>query len=271
MNRTVLVTGASGSMGSAATRSLAAAGDRVIMACRNPLKAESVRREILADVPGAGLDILELDISSPASVRRAAASLDGERIDALFNNAGTISRAFGLTPDGFENTLATNYLGPYLLTNLLIENMAPGSAVVNMVSLTCRFGRVEKDIFERGEKDFRRLRTYADSKLALLLFSVSLAERYPEIHVNVADPGIVNSNMITMGKWFDPLADIFFRPFCKKPQDGVRPALDALHYNGSGQYFAGRKHSPVAAGFVSHPLRDWLWDETGRRLEIPGR
>ena len=265
------MTGASGSMGSAATRSLAAAGDRVIMACRNPLKAASVRDSIIADVPGAVLDILELDLSSLDSVRAAASALAGERIDAIFNNAGVISRGFSLTPDGFENTLATNYLGPYLLTRLLVGKMPPGSNVVNMVSLTCRFGRVEKDIFERGEKDFRRLRTYSDSKLALLLFSISLAERYPEINVNVADPGIVNSNMITMGKWFDPLADIFFRPFCRKPQDGVRPALAALQYNGSGQYFAGEKHSPVDAGFALHPLQDWLWDETGRRLEIPGR
>ena len=266
MNRTVVITGASGSIGSETVRSMVSCGERVIMACRNLKKGESVRRSVLAEFPLADIGLMHLDLSSLSSVRGFVSALDGMRVDALFNNAGVISRGFRLSPDGIENTLATNYLGPYVLTRLLVPNMPEGSNVVNMVSLTCRFGNVDRDFFHKGEKDFRRLKTYSDTKLALLLFSVELSRRVPGIHVNVSDPGVVDSNMISMGKWFDPLADVLFRPFCNSPAKGAAPAVRALSTEADLNYFVGDGNRPVPSRYRSHPLASWLWDETARYL-----
>lgn len=268
MNRTVVVTGASGSMGSEAVRSLAAAGDNVVMACRNIAKADKVRDEILNEVHRASIDIIRLDLSSLQSVRAFAESIAGLKVDALFNNAGVINRDFRLTDEGFENTLATNYLGPCYLTKLLLPQMTEGSRIVNMVSLTCRYGNVDDTFFQRGEDRFSQLGTYSDTKLALLLFSISLAERTPGIHVNVADPGIVNSNMISMGRWFDPLANIFFRPFCKSPKKGVTPALRALDSDSDLQYFVGGRHSDIDDAYKANPYVAWLWEETEKLLPL---
>lgn len=269
MSRTVVVTGASGSMGAAAVRSLASDGWRVIMACRNMAKGEAVRQSILTDVPGADIALMKLDLSSLASVREFCAALEEERIDALFNNAGIISRGYSLTADGFENTLQTNYIGPYILTRAIAGKMSPGGVIVNMVSLTTRYGKVGRDIFERSEKQFSQLGTYSDTKLALLLFSIALARRYPALKVSVADPGIVNSNMISMGRWFDPLADVLFRPFCRKPEKGVAPALKAISQateraSQCVELFSANGHRPLAKRYLNHPDIDWLWDETAR-------
>lgn len=263
-----MITGASGSMGAAAVRSVASRGGRVIMACRNLSKAGSVRESVIRDIPGAVIDIAELDLSSLASVRKFAEGLSGERVDALFNNAGVINRDYRLTPDGMENTLATNYAGPFLLTGLLLPRMEDGSRVVDMVSLTCRYGNVDRTFFDRGEDRFSQLGTYSDTKLALLLSGIAFARRYGGIRFNFADPGIVNSNMISMGRWFDPLADVFFRPLCKRPEKGVSPALKALDSEACLHYFAGRFCHPVSDRYVSHPFIDWLFGETARRVGL---
>ena len=85
---------------------------------------------------------------------------------------------------------------------------------------------MDRDFFEKGEKDFHQLRTYADTKLALIYFSIAMAQKSGR-RVNMADPGIVDTEMIRLGRWFDPLTDIFFRPFCNSPARGARPAVNA--------------------------------------------
>lgn len=268
MRDRIIVTGASGAMGAAATRYLAGKGYHVVMACRNPEKAETVRRGIMSDIPDAEIGIMQLDLSSLESVRDFVKGLEGERISALLNNAGVISRGYSLTGDGLENTFAVNYFGTVLLTRLLLPLLIPEAHVVNTVSLTCRFVKVSDKSLMPEEKEFSRLGTYAKSKLALLHFSQELARRNPLLKVNVADPGIVNSNMISMGKWFDPLADALFRPFCKSPEKGVRPALSALFSELSGKYFVGQRVIDIPGRFVDQELEKRLWDETSRIIGL---
>ena len=268
MSRNIIVTGASGSMGAEAVRALALAGNHVLMACRNIDKADAVRKSILSEIPEASIDLEKLDLSSIDSVKSFCSSIEGMKIDALFNNAGIINREYRLTSDGFENTLATNYLGPYCLTRMLLPLMPDGARIVNMVSLTCRFGKVDRDFFNKGKESFRQLGTYSDTKLALLLFSIALSRKERRIHVNVSDPGIVNSNMLSMGRWFDRLADIFFRPLCSSPEKGVSPALKALSSDCDLNYFVGKTHFPVKERYLSHPMADWLWNETEKLLHL---
>ena len=253
-------------MGAAAVRELAAQGHSVILACRNLEKAARVRDEILAPHPGAELEIRHLDLSSLDSVRAFVAGLEGARISALFNNAGVISRRYELTADGLEHTFAVNYFGPVLLTRLLLPQLEPRAHVVNMVSLTCRFARVTVDSLQPAPADFSQLGTYASAKLALLHFSLELARRRSDLLLNLADPGIVNSNMIAMGRWFDPLADVLFRPFCKSPEQGVQPALAALSADTRLQYYVGKRTLALPGRYDDPMLELRLWEETDRIL-----
>jgi NAD(P)-dependent dehydrogenase (short-subunit alcohol dehydrogenase family) len=131
-----------------------------------------------------------------------------------------------------------------------------------MVSLTCRFVRITPDSLRPERKGFSQLGTYARSKRAFLSFSQELARRHPDLLVNVADPGIVASNMIDLGHWYDPLADALFKPFCKSPAAGVRPALSALSTDLTGHYFVGRSHRPIPHRYHTPALDLALWEAT---------
>ena len=267
MNGRVIVTGATGSMGSAAAEALARQGIPVLMACRNLEKAAAVRTDILSRVPGADLDIRQLDLASMASVQAFAEGVEPGSACALFNNAGVISKGFRLTEDGFENTFAVNYIGPWLLTQLLLPKLPQDARIVNMVSLTCGFVSMDEASLQPAEKNFSQLGTYARAKRALLSFSMELARRYPSLHVNLADPGIVASDMIDLGHWYDPLADLLFKPLCKSPQAGVRPALRALTEGEKCRYYVGKKCRDIPARYINPSLDERLWAETRRLVE----
>ena len=269
MKNSIVITGASGSMGSEAVRAMAEKGWPVIMACRNLEKGEAVRQTILRELPQAELRLQKLDIGSFESVRQFAGSLGEMRLAGLFNCAGVISRSFGISPDGYENTMAVNCVGPMLLTGLLLPQIEDGGHIVNMVSLTSKLAHIDENLFfPCGETHFKRLKVYSRSKLALVLYTLELAEKCPGLHVNMADPGIVDSNMISMGKWFDPLADLLFRPFCKSPASGVAPAVRALEAEVTGKYFVGGRIADLPPRIAQHPLRDLVWEES--RILSPG-
>jgi NAD(P)-dependent dehydrogenase (short-subunit alcohol dehydrogenase family) len=234
------------------------------MACRNPRKAEEVRSRILSELPDADISIGQLDLTSLESVQSFVEGLGPEPLESLFNNAGTISRSYSLTGDGLENTFSVNYFAPVLLTRLLLPRMIPDAMVVNMVSLTCRYVTVDEDSIRPAPEEFSQLGTYARSKLALLRFSLELARRHPEIRVNLADPGVVNSSMIDLGHWFDPLADVLFRPLCKSPERGVQPALAALRSSERSRYFVGRRCIGIPRRYDDPDTDLRLWTATDR-------
>ena len=266
MNGRIIVTGATGGIGSAVTAALAARGCSVVMACRNAAKAEALRAQLMADHPQARLEVRLLDLGSLASVRAFAEGLGEEPVAALLNNAGTISRHYGLTPDGLERTSCVNYIAPFLLTRMLLPRMAPDAHVVNMVSLSCRYVKVTEALLNPAEKDFSQLGTYARSKLALLHFSQELARRYPDLHVNLADPGVVDSGIISLGRWFDPLTDVIFRPLIKSPEKGAVPPLRALFSPERNRYFVGKGSRPIPERYRDPALEQRLWVATERLL-----
>ena len=267
MEGRIIVTGASGSMGAAAVEALVAGGHPVVMACRNLAKASDVRDGVFSRHPSAEIDIRQLDLSSMESVRRFAASVKSGSVAALFNNAGVMDRRFRLTRDGLENTMSVNYFGPWLLTNLLLDKLPADARIVNMVSLTCRFAHIDVHSIFPTEKGYGQLRNYSRSKRALLSFSQELARRHPLLRVNVADPGIVASNMIDLGRWFDPLADALFKPFCKKPAQGVAPALAAIRSDVGMQCFKGSGSGAIAGRFIDPALDSGLWEATAKFFE----
>lgn len=258
----IIVTGATGSMGRAAVRALAAKGGSVIAACRSRERGEKMAAEISAEFPCASIELAQVDLSSIASVQNFADSMEGRCIKGLFNNAGTLLRDYTLSQDGLEMCTAVNYIAPFILCGRIGAMMPPGGNIVNMVSLTCRYVSIDNGFFTDGPEKYSQLGTYAKTKLALMLATMEYARRHPELHVNVSDPGVVNSNMISMGRWFDPLADIFFRPFISSPEKGVAPALRALGTDVTGKLFIGRKIKDIPQKCLRSADAGRLWHET---------
>lgn len=268
MKNWIIITGATGSMGRVAVKSLAQDGYPIIMACRNLKRGEDVLGDILKTCPDAILELHKLDLMSQASVREFVNNLGDKKIEGLFNNAGVISRGYYVTEDGFEQTMAVNYLNPALLTRLLVPLFVNKARIVNMVSLTTKFAKLDLDWREWPGDDFSRLKIYSSSKLAFLYFSIAFAKRHPELIVNVSDPGVVDSNMITMGRWFDPLADILFRPFISSPEKGVKPALAAMCASDSLHYYVGKKSDDIPSHYISSPLVDSMWNQATEILGL---
>ena len=278
----IIVTGATGSIGLAAVKSLLSKDLPVIMACRNIRKADSQRDSLIKEFPHSEIDVLELDLNSLASIRTFVEEIknQGFKVDKLLNNAGIICRDFTVNDDGFETTLAVNYLGPLYLSKLMIPLMDDGFNIVNTVSVTRGVSKLDEHFFDLDKKRFSQLGTYGKAKYALFLSSLTLSEKIKNGSVNLTDPGVVDSNMISMHRWFDPLADVLFRPFCKSPEKGAIPAVNALLYKSTdnGQQstdllqrnvklFSGNKSKIVPQKYYDEAIRDWLWKEAQLKLK----
>lgn len=267
-----VITGADGGMGTEITRAVAMAGYRVVMACCNMDKAHRRRSQLIAETGSRQIECEYLDLASLSSVAEFADRLlqRQEKISLLMNNAGTMETARRMTVDGLERTVSVNYVGPYLLTRKLLPLMDRGSRIVNMVSCTYAIGRLDfPDFFTKGRKGaFWRIPVYSNTKLALTLFTLKLAEELRErkITVNAADPGIVSTDIITMHMWFDPLTDIFFRPFIRTPRQGadtaIRLLLDKEWAETSGRLFVSGHPKTLSARYTPHIQQDELWERT---------
>lgn len=267
-----VITGADGGMGMEITRAVAIAGYKVIMACRDPEIAEEKRQLIMRETGNIALEIVPVNLASLSSTASFANELlqRGEVITLLMNNAGTMETRRCITEDGLERTVSVNYVAPYLLTRKLLPLMGEGSRIVNMVSCTYAIGKLDfPDFFLRGKKGaFWRIPIYSNTKLALTLFTIALSKKVKEkgIIVNAADPGIVSTKIITMHMWFDPLTDIFFRPFIRTPRQGAATAISLLLDEDAGKRTGTLNVSchpkQLSEKFFHHVQMKELWDKT---------
>lgn len=267
----IIVTGASGSLGAEIVKDLLRKDFSVIMVCRNLQKGEAVRAEILKEFCGKekSVSLEELDLALFASIYKFVENISNKNIKlaGLMNNAGTLNRTFTLTSEGFENTIGVNYFGIFLLTKLLIPMLEDGAGIANVVSMTTNPKRIEKDMFDFSPEKFRQLRSYGQSKTALMLFTASLAEKYEgKFHVNAADPGVVDTGIIRLNRLFDPLADVLFRPLIKSPRKGAIPLVNAQLSTQTGKLFLGNRHKNIPKEYAQHPLKNWLWEVTERKI-----
>lgn len=275
MKKVAIITGADGGMGQVHTQTVALAGYHVIMACHHADKAQHVCDRIRKETDG-DIEVIQLDLASFSSIYAFAKEIKTRfnHLDLLLNNAGTLLHHAGTTADGIERTVGVNYLGHYLLTQQLKTMMPNGSRIVNMVSLTFRFGKINHDLFTPvDQKHFNRFTTYSDSKLALLYFTLDMAQELNNkgILVNCADPGIVNTNIIRMGnKVVDKLCDWFFRPIIYQPPKGASTMLYlALDENvtTTGGCYARKKQVKLKKELLDSPYRPLLKKKTDKIIE----
>lgn len=200
--RTVLVTGANSGLGYHVSRVLAQRGARVLLACRDRGRGTEAVANVRREAPDAEVELVDLDLSAQDSVRRAAADVAGrtDRLDLLFNNAGVMAVARHETVDGFELQLATNHLGHFALTGLLLPQLlaAPAGRVVSTSSSAHRAGTIDFDDL-MGRRKYGRWSRYGQSKLANLLFTFELQRRLSvaetALQAMAAHPGYAATNL----------------------------------------------------------------------------
>lgn len=295
-----IVTGANTGMGYAITQSLASEGYDVLMACHDLAKGEEARASLAAEFPAVKLEVRAIDLADLASVRAFAQSVlaDGRRIDRLMNNAGSLQDRRRHSADGFEYNMSVNYIGPYLLTNLLLPLMGEGTRIVNMASLVYKFGNLKfPELFTDGCRgSYNRFVVYSNTKLCMLLFTLKLSEQLKGsgITVNASDPWIVSTGIIRMNnRVVDYLCDKLFRPVIFTALQGASPAikllLDPAMEGVTGKFykkcwplalrslFGSRSHGVPAIEGISgiaeiklgpryrrHKYMQKLWDDTSK-------
>ena len=199
--KTVVVTGGNSGIGVETAEALAQMGARVIVTARNADKGRAAVAGIVQRLGGdAQVQLVVFDLADLSSVRRGAEEIleQAPRLDVLVNNAGLVLSERHETVDGFEATLATNHLGPFLLTNLLLDRIKASSParIVNVASTahnTARKGMPFDDL--QSTKRYRGMRVYGESKLANILFTSELARRLEGTGVtaNSLHPGTVRT------------------------------------------------------------------------------
>ncbi|HVN38504.1 MAG TPA: oxidoreductase [Myxococcota bacterium] len=238
--RTIVVTGANSGIGLEAAKTLAGAGAHVVLACRDPRRADAAAASLRAAHPDARLEVLPLDLASLASVREFASAFSARhaRLDVLVNNAGVMAIPRRVTADGFEMQLGTNHLGHFALTGLLLPRLlaAPAPRVVTVSSTAHRAGRMRFDDLQ-SERRYQRWLAYGQSKLANLLFGYELDRRARAAGralVSAAcHPGYSATNLQLVGPRMDgsrrmeALMDWANRVFSQDASMGALPTLFA--------------------------------------------
>jgi NAD(P)-dependent dehydrogenase (short-subunit alcohol dehydrogenase family) len=204
--RVALVTGANSGIGYETARALADHGAHVIMACRNEERARRARDKLESELDRCSLGLLHLDLADLVSVRRAAEVVLAEhaRLDVLVNNAGVMGTPYRLTADGFELQMATNHLGHFALTGLLLDRIVTTerARVVTVASHLHRMGHLRSDDVA-GVSSRNTWLSYGTSKLANLLFSAELSRRLHAAGLTTlavaAHPGWTRSNLTGNG------------------------------------------------------------------------
>jgi retinol dehydrogenase 14 len=265
--RVCLVTGATTGIGKAAAEELARLGARVGIVARDPARGQAAASDVEAAGDGQQVDLFVADLSSQASVHRLAEQVHSryERLHVLVNNAGVSLPRRRVTADGLEMTLAVNHLAPFLVTNLLLEQLQASAParVVTVSSRAERQGHIDFDDLQ-AERGYNR-RVYSNSKLANVLFTYELARRLQGrgVTANCLHPGVVRTELARDERPGFRLLLLAMWPFLKTPEQGaattVYLAASPEVAGVSGQFFANRQAVRSSPRSYDRALAERLW------------
>ena len=290
--RRVVITGANSGIGFETALELARKGAELILPARTQAKAEDAVSRILRLVPQARLYPEILDLAEQASIhafaKRVIDWFPGQSIDLLINNAGVMALPNReITIDGFERQIATNYLGPFALTGLLLPSIKakPGSRVVTLSSGASHQGKIDFDNLQ-GERVYRPMwQAYAQSKLGDLIFAQELQRRLTAVGLPIvstaAHPGYAVTNLQAdhVGAGLTLLMAVM-KPFLS--QDARHGALPTLFAAVAAEAVPGGYYGPdgiaelkghptavrLAKGAMDQAVAKRLWIESERLTKV---
>ena len=259
--RTVIITGAGSGIGLIAARELARVGATVIAAVRDPAKA----RPALAKLAGS-VEVRQLDVSDLGSIRAFADATEGT-VDVLVNNAGVMDIPAQRTADGFDLQTATNYFGPFVLTNLLADRIT--GRVVSVTSQLHRRARLDLADLDWRTRAYNPMQAYCDSKLEVVLFSLELQRRLTAagrpVRSVLAHPGIATTTLAahSSANWINRLGLLL-----NDPEHGALPTLYAVTQDVPANAYIGPDGPGSIKGYpiARHPGKSGLDAEVAGRL-----
>ncbi len=270
--KTVVITGANSGIGLETAVELARAGATTVITARDRARGEAAVADIRARAGHDRVDLVLFDLGDIASVRQGAQAIVSrcDRIDVLVNNAGVVLSDRRETPDGFEATFAVNHLGPFVLTELLLERIkhsAP-SRIVNVASTAHKGARKGLDFDDlQSTRKYSGMQVYSKSKLANIYFTTELARRLEGtgVTVNCLHPGTVAT---AYGRDGDSSGILAFglkviKPFILTAAQGARTSVylaSSPDVAGvSGQYFVKCKARKPSAAAQDDEAARRLW------------
>lgn len=268
MAKVFVVTGATSGIGKALAPGLAKTGEVLVMVARDAERGNAALQEIRLATQNFNINMELCDLSILSSVRNLAEILKSkyEKVDVLINNAGVYKRQRATTVDGFEEMFAANHLGPFLLTNLLLEPLqaavqANGSARVLNLTAPSTVQLNFDDL--QGERNFNSLNAFGATKMANLLFTFALARKLETtgITVNAVHPGLVRSGLMKEGSIFMRL----FLQLASKPPQRVSESIVRLatapEFEGTtGKFLHDGKEIEAPAYAYDRTAQQRLWE-----------
>jgi len=264
----VVITGATGAIGSATAAVLVRRGARVLLLARPSDRLSGLVRTLGGEEKR--VSSIPVDLSSLASVRSAAREIGrtGAHVDALLNVAATFSREYRRTKEGFEVMLATNHLGPFLLTNLLRDRLVGRGRVITVTAPSSTRLDIDQLI---DKKKFRALETFGATKAANVLFTLELARRAKrwEVRANACHPGLVRSEL--MREAWAPIR-VITRLLSRSPERAAEDladlAISPAHEGTTGWFFKGTKRIDPPKSTLDQQAQSVLWKRTAELVDL---
>jgi len=264
-NKIILITGATSGIGKETAIGLARLGATIIITSRDDLKGEKVRKELIKTTNNKNIHILKCDLASFQSIRNCYMEYKSkyDRLNVLINNAGVWDFKRRESKDGIENIFATNYLAPFLMTNLFLEILKKSSPsrIINVTS-GMHYGTINFNDIE-FKNHFSGAKAYRQSKLAMILFTRFLAKKLEGtgVTVNTAHPGM---NKTDLGRDAGGFSKLIFKMMGKNPKIGAETiiylASSSNVKNISGEYFAKKKIKKSSKESYNMQLAKKLWN-----------
>ncbi|XP_041912325.1 retinol dehydrogenase 13-like isoform X2 [Alosa sapidissima] len=284
--KTIVITGANTGIGKETARELARRGGRIIMGCRDMEKCEAAAREIRGKTLNKHVYARHIDLASIKSIKAFVQKIkeEEEHVDVLINNAGVMRCPAWKTEDGFDMQFGVNYLGHFLLTNLLLDKLKAStpSRIINLSSVAHVTGEVDFDDLNWDRRKFDTRKAYSQSKLAIVLFTRELAKRLEGtgVTVNVLHPGVVGTDLgrhtgMHQSQLSSTVLSPFFYLFVKSPTLGAQSSVYlavAKELEGiSGRYYDVMTEKDPAPQALDERMSERLWNASVALLGLNGQ
>jgi NAD(P)-dependent dehydrogenase (short-subunit alcohol dehydrogenase family) len=268
LHPTVVVAGATGAIGSATATNLARRGARVVLMARPTDRLD----ELVERLGGAEnrVSSVPIDLSSLSSVRAAAREINraGGHVDALLNIAASFVSGYRKTADGLESMLATNYFGPFLLTNLLRDRLIGGGRVLTVTAPSTTHVDMER-LFSKDQ--FNALHTFGATKALDLMFTFELARRAKrwDVRSNAFHPGLVRSDLMREApRMIRAVSRVVSRSPDRAAHDLVELAISPAHAGTTGWFFKGAGRIDPPKTTMDPSAQAGLWRRTAELVEM---